>query len=219
MTSGLCAFIYLFTWLLWGSKVCEDPAVDAGPKLWHARSTQKTGNLGWKASRWPLLGHEELWKRATLFSILCLSSFFGNKKPSSIIFHFHRALHTLSCQVERCNSTNKTVESINELNTRSLHILIICVTISLWPFSMGIYLMYSCKEMFCTEGGKNVHLFKKLPPGRRYKQRFFLSSPYYFPEHTVISSIFHAYGHECLTLPCLCVNKKEISWLKFSLEE
>lgn len=66
---------------------------------------------------------------------------------------------------------------------------------------------------------KNVHLFKKLPPGRRYKQRFSLLSLHYFPEHTVISSIFHAYGHECLTLPCLCLNKKEISWLQISLEE
>lgn len=131
-----------------------------------------------------------------------------------------RTLYGLSCVTFKgASQPSRTVESINEHNPGSLHILIICVTISLWPFSMGIHLMYSCKEMFCTEGGKNVHLFKKLPPGRRYKQRFFLSSPYYFPEHTVISSIFHAYGHECLTLPCLCVNKKEISWLKFSLEE
>ena len=79
--------------------------------------------------------------------------------------------------------------------------------------------MLFMRRCFAQREEKNVHLFKKLPPGCRNKRRFFLSSPYYFPEHTVISSIFHAYGHECLTLPCLCVNKKEISWLKFSLEE
>lgn len=178
------------------------------------------GNMGWEASRWPLLGRGELRERVTLLSILWLSSFFGSDKPNSVVFHFCSVSHTLSCfKLKGAPQPNRTVESINDLNMRSLHILIICVTISLWPFSLGIYLMYSCKEMFCTEGGKNVHLFKKLPPGRRYKQRFFLSSPYYFPEHTVISSIFHAYGHECLTLPCLCVNKKEISWLKISLED
>lgn len=60
--------------------------------------------------------------------------------------------------------------------------------------------------------------FKKLPPGSWHRQRSFLSSPYYFPEQTVISSIFHAYGHECLVLPYLNVNKKGISCLWFSLE-
>lgn len=38
-----------------------------------------------------------------------------------------------------------------------------------------------------------------------------LSSPYYFPEQAIISSIFHAYGHECLALPYLNVNKTGIS--------
>lgn len=117
------------------------------------------------------------------------------------------------------SQSNKTGENINKLNTGSLHILIICATVSLWPFSIGICLMLFMRRCFAQREEKNVHLFKKLPPGCRNKRRFFLSSPYYFPEHTVISSIFHAYGHECLTLPCLCVNKKEISWLKFSLEE
>lgn len=117
---------------------------------------------------------QELWKSATLLSILCFSYLLTVISPDCLSFHFCRALCTLSCvKLKVTPQPKKRVESINECNTQPLHILIICKTISLWPFSLGIYLMYSCKEMFCTEGGKNVHLFKKLPPGCRYKQRFF----------------------------------------------
>lgn len=91
-------------------------------------------------------------------STLCFPWFCGSKKPCSIVFHFYRALWTLSCvNLKGAPQPNKTVESINEPNTLSLHILIICVTISLWPFSLGIYLMYSCKEMFCT--GREEKMF------------------------------------------------------------
>ena len=59
---------------------------------------------------------------------------------------------------------------------------------------------------------------EKLPPGSGHRQRSLLSSACYFPEQTVIPSILHAYGHECLALPYLNINKKGISWLQFSLE-
>lgn len=48
----------------------EDPAVAAGRKLGRARSAQEMGNMGWEASRWPLLGRGELRERVTLLSIL-----------------------------------------------------------------------------------------------------------------------------------------------------
>lgn len=61
-----------------------------------------------------------------LFSVL------RQQEASSIVFHFYRALQTLSCvKVKGAPQLSKTVESINEPNTLSLHILIICVTISL----------------------------------------------------------------------------------------
>lgn len=54
------------------------------------------------------------------------------QEASSIVFHFYRALQTLSCvKMKGAPQLSKTVESINEPNTLSLHILIICVTISL----------------------------------------------------------------------------------------
>jgi len=56
---------------------------------------------------------------------------FGKQQPSSVIFHFCRALHILSCVKLKGNTSTRTVESINELFTWCLHILIICVTISL----------------------------------------------------------------------------------------
>lgn len=89
------------------------------------------GNVGCEDCRWPLLGCGELWKRATLLSRL-LFSVLRQQEASSIVFHFYRALQTLSCvKMKGAPQLSKTVESINEPNTLSLHILIICVTISL----------------------------------------------------------------------------------------
>lgn len=89
----------------------------------------------------------------------------------------------------------------------------------LWPCSVDIYLAQLAKGcVFSSKGRKCSPVRKSCHQGPGHRQRSLLSSPCYFPEQTVIPSILHAYGHECLALPYLNINKKGISWLQFSLE-
>ena len=97
--------------------------------------------------------------------------------------------------------------------------LFVSVSFFLWPFSISIYLAYLQRDVFLQRGKKCSPVLKSCCQDPDIGEDFFLSSLHYFPEQTVISSIFHAYGHECLTLPHLHVSKKEISWLQFSFED
>lgn len=76
------------------------------------------------------------------------------------------------------------------------------------------------KRMFSSRRGRKCSpVLRSCHQDSDTGKDFFLPSPYYFPEQTVISSIFHAYGHEWLALPYLSVNKTGISWLQFALED
>lgn len=76
------------------------------------------------------------------------------------------------------------------------------------------------KEMSpLREGRECSPVFKSCHQDPDTGEDFFLSSLHYFPEQIVISSIFHAYGHECLALPHLNINKKGISWFQSSFED
>lgn len=100
------------------------------------------------------------------------------------------------------------------------NISIICVSLFfLWLFSISIYLAYLQRDVFLQRGKKCSPVLKSCCQDPDIGEDLFLSSLHYFPEQTVISSIFHAYGHECLPLPHLNVNKKAISWLQFSFED
>lgn len=69
------------------------------------------------------------------------------------------------------------------------------------------------------EGRKCSSVLKSCHQDYDTGEDFSLSPPYYFPEQTAVSPIFHAYGPECLALPYLNVNKTGISWPQFSLED
>lgn len=101
------------------------------------------------------------------------------------------------------------------------NISIICVIFFFLAFFHKHPLGILHKGMFSSRGGRKCSPVSKSchQDSDTGKDFFFLSSPYYFSEQTVISSIFHAYGHECLALPYLSVNKTGISWLQFSLED
>lgn len=182
----VCFFIYLFTWLLRGSEVCEDPTAAAGAN----QESPEYGEHGvWSFQ----MAFARLWgaleEGRPAFVAAC-PGFVAARSPAPLF-----SIFTLSrARLKGEPRLNKTVESIYDPHRPSLHILIICVTISLWPFSLGIHLMYSCKEMFCTEGGK-----KKSSPVQKAATRTQIQAEIL----PVIAALFSWTHCNFINFPCL----------------
>lgn len=117
------------------------------------------------------------------------------------------------------NVSSDTNEALSDLHILKNISIIRVLLAFLRPRPVDIHLAWHTKGcVFSREGRKRSPVRKSCHQGPGHGQRSLLSSPCYFPEQTVIPSILHAYGHECLALPYLNINKKGISWLHFSLE-